>query len=196
MLIIIFQSTQNEDSNTDDKLGFIMFECGLEGITLKIVKKSQFENPSGERTTDSVPIDVAKSLDNLEASDKSIQNTPRLLQAKHDGSRTPRISDRENKSEENVLRQEENDKGELSLNAKDNGNVSSCVIEIKMVWFNFAAPPRAPITRKIDYTRYVSFLDSVTKKYERKNFCNVERWLYTSAISGDVIRTNLFKCLC
>lgn len=34
-----------------------------------------------------------------------------------------------------------------------NGNTVSCVIELKTVWFNFAAPPRTPITRKIDYTR-------------------------------------------
>lgn len=27
----------------EDRLGFIMFECGLEGIKLKIVKRSQFE---------------------------------------------------------------------------------------------------------------------------------------------------------
>jgi hypothetical protein len=33
------------------------------------------------------------------------------------------------------------------------GNTVSCVIELKTVWFNFAAPPRTPITRKIDYTR-------------------------------------------
>lgn len=36
-------------------------------------------------------------------------------------------------------------------------NASSCVIEIEQVWFNFAAPPRTPITRKIDYTRYDFF---------------------------------------
>jgi len=33
-------------------------------------------------------------------------------------------------------------------------NTSSCVIELRAVWFNFAAPPHAPITRKIDFTRY------------------------------------------
>lgn len=37
--------------------------------------------------------------------------------------------------------------------SNNNGRASSCVIELKMVWFNFAAPPRAPITRKIDFTR-------------------------------------------
>ena len=34
----------NSDGNgVDEKLGFIMFECGLEGILLKVVKRSQFE---------------------------------------------------------------------------------------------------------------------------------------------------------
>lgn len=36
---------------------------------------------------------------------------------------------------------------------KDSGNMSSCAIDLKVVWFNFAAPPRTPITKKIDYTR-------------------------------------------
>lgn len=39
--------------------------------------------------------------------------------------------------------------------SNNNGRTSSCVIDLKTVWFNFAAPPRAPITRKIDFTRYV-----------------------------------------
>lgn len=34
-----------------------------------------------------------------------------------------------------------------------NARTSSCVIDFKTVWFNFAAPPSVPITRKIDYTR-------------------------------------------
>lgn len=35
----------------------------------------------------------------------------------------------------------------------NNGRTSSCLIDFKTVWFNFAAPPSVPITRKIDYTR-------------------------------------------
>lgn len=35
----------------------------------------------------------------------------------------------------------------------NNGRASSCVIDLKTVWFNFAAPPSVPITRKIIYTR-------------------------------------------
>ncbi|GIY39865.1 transmembrane protein KIAA1109 homolog [Caerostris extrusa] len=33
------------------------------------------------------------------------------------------------------------------------GDASSFIIELKTVWFNFAAPPRTPNTRKIDFTR-------------------------------------------
>uniref|UniRef100_A0A182XZU0 Bridge-like lipid transfer protein family member 1 C-terminal domain-containing protein n=1 Tax=Anopheles stephensi TaxID=30069 RepID=A0A182XZU0_ANOST len=43
--------------------------------------------------------------------------------------------------------------GTVAPCSNDNGKTSSCVIDFKTVWFNFAAPPRAPITRKIDYTR-------------------------------------------
>lgn len=43
----------NSDDSTntvDEKLGFIMFECGLEGVLLKVVKRSQFEK--GENGSD------------------------------------------------------------------------------------------------------------------------------------------------
>lgn len=44
--------------------------------------------------------------------------------------------------------------GSMALVPKiTNGNTVSCIIELKTVWFNFAAPPRTPITRKIDFTR-------------------------------------------
>lgn len=39
----------------EDRLGFIMFECGLEGIKLKVVKRSQFEkgeNGDGDKKND------------------------------------------------------------------------------------------------------------------------------------------------
>ncbi|KFB49612.1 AGAP007960-PA-like protein [Anopheles sinensis] len=46
-----------------------------------------------------------------------------------------------------------NTTGTIAPCTNDNGKTSSCVIDFKTVWFNFAAPPRTPITRKIDYTR-------------------------------------------
>lgn len=40
----------------EDRLGFIMFECGLEGVKLKVVKRSQFEK--GENGNDSKKVDA------------------------------------------------------------------------------------------------------------------------------------------
>lgn len=121
-----------------------MFECGLEGITLKVVKESQFTNAGSERNIGAVPTDIDKSPDNLDT--KSTQNTPRM-------SHSSKMTEKEKISEESEIKYEDNDSRELSISSKDTGNVSSCNIEFKVVWFNFAAPPRVPITRKIDYTR-------------------------------------------
>lgn len=50
--------------------------------------------------------------------------------------------------------EKENNKSAVTAVASNNnGRASSCVIDLKTVWFNFAAPPSVPITRKIDYTR-------------------------------------------
>lgn len=135
---------------TDDKLGFIMFECGLEGISLKIVKKSKFEQSETTviGSVDGPSVDSMKSNENLE----SAANTPKT--APHDSNRASTNKDSNTPKTEKKHIEEDNHHNELEKdNGKDSGNVSSCIIELKMVWFNFAAPPRAPITRKIDYTR-------------------------------------------
>lgn len=119
-----------------------MFECGLEGITIKIVKKNQYEqqtdggvrNENGIASSDRSCEDVGgKELP---------QQQPQQPQNQDQKPVTPKMTERTSKPE---------DKTEDA--SKDSENISSCVIELKVVWFNFAAPPRAPITRKIDYTR-------------------------------------------
>ncbi|KAF4529365.1 hypothetical protein B566_EDAN016814, partial [Ephemera danica] len=108
----------------DDKLGFIMFECGLEGVSLKIVKKSHFEKGENiERAEEALCTESVKSREEFEEKAAPTESTD---------SSVPK---------------------EPTNPTKDIANTSSCVIEFKTVWFNFAAPPRAPITRKIDYTR-------------------------------------------
>ncbi|XP_060534290.1 bridge-like lipid transfer protein family member 1 [Cylas formicarius] len=133
-----------DEINTDDKLGFIMFECGLEGISLKVVKKSKFDQGGADvsASVEGPVLESVKSVENLDAAQatsRESKSTP-----KQDG-HTPKT---EKKNKDDVLNQPDKES-----NAKDNGNVSSCVIEFKVIWFNFAAPPTAPITRKIDYTR-------------------------------------------
>lgn len=72
----------------EDRLGFIMFECGLEGIKLKVVKRSQFEkNENGDSNkkneTEILCTDSIKSqeeLDNNTAGKKKLHtNIPIIL---------------------------------------------------------------------------------------------------------------------
>ncbi|XP_076753670.1 transmembrane protein KIAA1109 homolog tweek isoform X3 [Xylocopa sonorina] len=128
----------------EDRLGFIMFECGLEGIKLKVVKRSQFEK--GENGNDSKKVDAEifytdsvksqEELDNATASAAATSEPETTSANLHNGAQINTSATC------------------ASLVSKTgNGNTVSCVIELKTVWFNFAAPPRTPITRKIDYTR-------------------------------------------
>jgi hypothetical protein len=62
-----------DGNNADEKLGFIMFECGLEGILLKVVKRSQFgkaentnEGKMKEPETEASHADTVRSRDELE----------------------------------------------------------------------------------------------------------------------------------
>ncbi|XP_026670200.1 transmembrane protein KIAA1109, partial [Ceratina calcarata] len=137
------QATEEFTSGSgEDRLGFIMYECGLEGIKLKIVKRSQFEK--GENGNDDKKVesemfytDSVKSQEELDASKKSTSA------ATAEPETAPTNGAQINTSATC---------GSLASKA-GNGNTVSCIIELKTVWFNFAAPPRTPITRKIDYTR-------------------------------------------
>ncbi|XP_043271443.1 transmembrane protein KIAA1109 isoform X4 [Venturia canescens] len=128
----------------EDRLGFIMFECGLEGIKLKVVKRSQFEKgdngqDSKKAETEIFYTDSVKSHDDLDNA------APANTATAENDAAAPNVSNN----------------GPINTSATctslvtrvSNGNTVSCVIELKTVWFNFAAPPRTPITRKIDYTR-------------------------------------------
>lgn len=139
-----------------------MFECGLEGISLKIVKMSQFEHI--ECNVVNHVDELSKSKDDESADAKSCTATPKLSETTTKGKETtstPKIDRESNTNAANEDDKTKNDNAnngeskEIAVATKDNGNVSSCVIELKVVWFNFAAPPRAPITRKIDYTRLI-----------------------------------------
>ncbi|XP_035723534.1 transmembrane protein KIAA1109-like isoform X4 [Vespa mandarinia] len=128
----------------EDRLGFIMFECGLEGIKLKIVKRSQFEK--GENGRDDKKADTellyTDSIKSQEELDNGAASTAPATEQETSSANVPSGT------------QINNSATCASLNSRTtNGNTVSCVIELKTVWFNFAAPPRTPITRKIDYTR-------------------------------------------
>lgn len=201
-----------KDGNT---LGYIMFECGLEGIRTKMVKRSQFEKSENnedniktvvETTTkrEAQPNDpkTVVSFEDVAGAKPIEPSTTRLSLRKPLTPKTPRdkiqsaIDTKAKESKEATNPKDKskftfkssesvhvtipdetvtnkpapqastsasagpssaapsaNNKNEVAAIANNNGRTSSCVIDLKSVWFNFAAPPSVPITRKIDYTR-------------------------------------------
>ncbi|XP_011494762.1 PREDICTED: uncharacterized protein KIAA1109 [Ceratosolen solmsi marchali] len=132
----------------EDRLGFIMFECGLEGIKLKIVKRSQFEKGENDQNEKKTEME-ASDKDNINKSQDELNNIAVSV--------TETIEQESSQAPTNInsSSQQVNSSAVSTTTAVKplSGNTVSCVIELKTVWFNFAAPPRTPITRKIDYTR-------------------------------------------
>lgn len=195
-----------EESNSSDLnagLGFIMCECGLEGVSVKIVKRSQFEKSENSADEDlknvseqvKVPESTASNfaqLFNENTTKMKASDIVRQITMKKPSTPKPSVSMKGNKMNEKeaqkvseketvVIIEDENDTEppqtklnptpingpstsaagpsatsqpvQSKENSTDNGKISSCVIDLKTTWFNFAAPPRAPITKKIDYSR-------------------------------------------
>ncbi|PSN42923.1 hypothetical protein C0J52_12028 [Blattella germanica] len=157
-----------------------MFECGLEGVSLKVVKRSQFEK--GENGNDdkveqteveTSHTDTVRSRDELESQptanptsvSSQVDNAPSSATSKSTkstvadgtpGATTTVDSSGDPKSGEgptSTSTPAPSASTAIQHHEDGHGNTSSCVIELRTVWFNFAAPPRAPITRKIDFTR-------------------------------------------
>ncbi|XP_057320080.1 bridge-like lipid transfer protein family member 1 isoform X4 [Microplitis mediator] len=129
----------------EDRLGFIMFECGLEGIKLKIVKRSQFEKGDNGHDDKKTETEIFYT-DSVKSHDEDNTSAPTTTEP--EANTAPVNATAANNPQINPSATS------TSLVTRvTNGNTVSCVIELKTVWFNFAAPPRTPITRKIDFTR-------------------------------------------
>ncbi|XP_055837347.1 bridge-like lipid transfer protein family member 1 isoform X6 [Episyrphus balteatus] len=187
----MFDCLKMPENTGIDSIGFIMFECGLEGVGVKIVKRSHFEK--SENTKEDIDMrNPATGVTNLnindfvgstttataDSSNSKAESAWRLITKKPPTPKTPKekfahaleniiIPDREGPdtsrpkagtkaTDEDVekgkgKKPEQFDK--VVPNVKEQDKTSSCVIDLKSVWFNFAAPPCVPITRKIDFTR-------------------------------------------
>ncbi|XP_053696625.1 bridge-like lipid transfer protein family member 1 [Sabethes cyaneus] len=198
-----------EEPATDGStvMGYIMFECGLEGVSVKIVKRSQFEKSenaeealkespeirNSENNQSSVtannPLNLVTLLNEAGGSmaaealakigmkkpstpktgtpkDKNTVGGDQKTKDKPADGRTSRerfsqggdemdgqTKEQTNQQGSNISTGEQNNSTAVVPLKNTNGKTSSCVIDFKTVWFNFAAPPRTPITRKIDYSR-------------------------------------------
>lgn len=175
-----FQSSQQRPISSDEKLGFIMCECGLEGISLKGVKNSEAQprdKPDDEdnREEETVSVTLCNEVGpgaqvGPTLSSGISSGIPPSAASTHDGSSMGRdIGDIGSDKETNTLIEDHDqdlgDEAEAASTGVGVGKVrssqgssgdaasASCVIRFKVMWYNFAAPPQTPITRKIDYTR-------------------------------------------
>lgn len=157
--------SQPESQNT---FGYIMFEGGIEGISIKVSKHSQCQKAAAEekrpRDNESCKESV-KSEETKPEKPKSHRTSGfEDLFRKRDSSKpsTPNLNNNQQgppapappePSTPAPDQTSNNDSTTTIVPTKPSGNTSSCAVDLKVVWFNFAAPPRTPITKKIDYTR-------------------------------------------
>lgn len=147
-----------------------MFECGLEGVSIKVSQHSTSHKANEEKKT------IRNDSESCRESVKSAEELKSDKERSSKSYRTSGIEDLFRKKESNSKPstpnlgasqpppvppepttpgpEEPTDSTATIVPVRDNGNRSSCAIDLKVVWFNFAAPPRTPITKKIDYTRY------------------------------------------
>ncbi|XP_064637366.1 bridge-like lipid transfer protein family member 1 isoform X3 [Lineus longissimus] len=119
--------------------GFIMFECGIEDIKLKAVKRSGYSPPEGKDDGDNISDHVHFMVET--ADELKVPGTGKEDDVESWQSRISIPSDASSEAD--------------TLVPPDplEGDASSVVLEFKMSWFNFAAPPPMPNKRKVDFTR-------------------------------------------
>ncbi|KAG6441139.1 hypothetical protein O3G_MSEX001705 [Manduca sexta] len=159
-----------QEPQKDLPIGYIMFECGLEGVCIKVSQHSTSHKPNEEkkppRNDNESCRESVKSAEELKPDKEKTTKSHRTsgieeLFRKRDSNSKPSTPNLGTTQQPPVPPEPStpgpdepsNDSNATVVPIKDNGNTTSCSIDLKVVWFNFAAPPRTPITKKIDYTR-------------------------------------------
>ena len=117
--------------------GFIIFECGLERVALKLMQRRGYGGEHDRTTADNSPA----------AGDGTDEES---------GSWRSRISHSAAEEEEGEGEEWEGEEGEGEAEGGQKslkGDASSGVLELQSVWFNFAAPPASPKNKRLEYNR-------------------------------------------
>ena len=151
-------------------LGFNMCEAGLEGIQVKISKKScnkdtdkDVEEVVKVHTEDETTLESPGSKDTVvllgelgaeveleegdEHTDTEAEENPRS-DVKEEVSTSPAADIEDAKT---VIKEDDEIKMKSSVQGKSSKAAAS--MNFQTVWFNFAAPPKTPISKKIDFTK-------------------------------------------
>lgn len=184
----MFECLKMPESTGIENMGYIIFECGLEGVGVKIVKRSHFEK--SENTKENLEIEAASgnvtnlnindicaapatntvaTISGLDLLNSKAEAAWRMINKKPPTPKTPKekfahaldsiiINDKDGKQSKQQKTEEDTEEKKKATkeevdNVKETDKTSSCIIELKCVWFNFAAPPCVPLTRKIDFSR-------------------------------------------
>lgn len=142
-------------------LGFIMFECGLENIDVKAVRRLGFSENVDEKFSQKMER-VARKLSSIQTAtklelerelEKAEENTKQSKQPKL--SREARVDGDSVHSWDSRVSLPSSSSSLLSETEYEalKGDASSGMLEIKTIWFNFAAPPPISIKRKVDFTK-------------------------------------------
>ncbi|XP_069959318.1 bridge-like lipid transfer protein family member 1 isoform X14 [Cherax quadricarinatus] len=158
----------------DDRMGFIMFEAGLENVALRAVKRKGFgqQTEGGGRHDGSAPCGnngpAASAGSGAAPSSSSAPGTSTTEPQRTGPDSRRELSDRLCSASLSQVSNISSHSGvDHSLSSGndslkdlpvvqmkgDKRDITSFVVELRTVWFNFAAPPHTPITKKIDYTR-------------------------------------------
>ncbi len=152
-----------QQETTDAKMGYNMCECGFEGINIKVAKRSCNQ----EESTEGGGGGQEEEEEHTAAHGPILPDTVPLGGDDSGGSAASHVAF------ENVSTHENDDgvsHGAESQDSKDPNNpkeapsgggggyhgrrsTASGSVELKTTWFNFAAPPKTPISKKIDFTK-------------------------------------------
>jgi len=167
----------------EDTAGFIMFECGLENIQVRVARRKGYEPkpvtsvdvpPGDGPTQDDVKVDIECSepatsvkMENEKASPVVETTTGARLSVDADAESLSSSSDGNSADDEasshhsdalprteQAAHVSEPVTPSSQPEARLTGDAASGVLEFKTVWFNFAAPPPSPRKRKLEYTRF------------------------------------------
>eukprot|EP00095_Tigriopus_kingsejongensis_P008238 maker-scaffold230_size244653-snap-gene-0.11 protein:Tk08238 transcript:maker-scaffold230_size244653-snap-gene-0.11-mRNA-1 annotation:"PREDICTED: uncharacterized protein KIAA1109-like isoform X7" len=124
-------STLKRKRESELKMGYNMCECGLEGLGLKVAKRSS--NQEVGQTERLGTADQGESMHVVNEKDNEDVKS-------HGG---------ESNASGQTLPPDE----DLQKHGQGKTSTASGSVEIKASWFNFAAPPKTPISKKIDFTK-------------------------------------------
>ncbi|XP_041357043.1 transmembrane protein KIAA1109-like isoform X2 [Gigantopelta aegis] len=151
---------QSLDWQDDLTIGFIMFEGGLESISVTAVRRLGYAN--------TVDIHLQRKMDNIEKVLEDMQQTTRDSIRQMTRSETSSTDDQPassasgGHSSDNLQSWDSTQ----SIASKDSisvapppsthpleGDASNGSLQLKTIWLNFAAPPPISIKKKVDFTR-------------------------------------------